>query len=655
MRVYKVSISGYKPIPFCAEYDSDNSTVTWKDTAFSLTLPTTSDDNTLMLNALMGANSSGKSSVLFALRDFFNNPTKLDAQLFNSEQTTKPIIVEISFRGGIADPEDWHNNHCVNVEGDIFELTIIRGWSPEKRLLDFVRKQDGTLKKIATKDKPFINAFLPKFRIIMADPKPSDEAAPKKDSLIYDLIDDMVKRATAASSIVAKMKGLIQQFEDLVARDGPENQDAWEAVKALEESLSKGLASITPQNSQVRLVPHRPMTTVNDIFLKGSVRINDGVELDFTQHGLGLQRSFVVSLLNTWCEVIAQNSEHDYLFAIEEPEIYLHPHATRVLLNELENIARNNQVLFTTHSSEFVNRVPLSQVFVVRRQTKDSLTPSIIQQPDLAHISKEELVKAQRYLREDRSDMLFAKAVLLVEGQAEFFAMPMFARTLEMDLDLNGVSIVHVNGINNIKVYHCILQAFNIPHVAMIDGDGQVNSRRQEYEKYADHLFVLDVDFEYMLARHLDESRLLAIINESRQRKGKCAIDSLEITPVTCDNIKNRWWHELHGKIKQDIPSQHREEYTEQWEEIKSILQGMAQAVLENGHLAADSETQQKAKRLVKEGKPLIGRVAGELLTKEELERMTIIKESLQAVLKLAQGKIVPNGDETNEEELSIG
>ncbi len=648
MRVDKISISGYKPIPFCAEYDPDNSTVTWEDEAFSLTLPTTSDDNVLMLNALMGANSSGKSSVLFALRDFFNNPTKLDAQLFNSEQTTKPIVVEISFRGAVTNPEEWHNDHCVNVKDNIFELTIIRGWSPDKRLPNFVRKQDGTLKKIGRNDKSFIDALLPKFRIIMADPKPSDEAAPKKDSLIYDLIDDMVQRATSVSSIVAKMRRLIQQFEELVARDGEENQDAWEAVKALEESLSKGLASITPQNSRVRLVPHRPMTTVNDIFLKGSVRINDGVELDFTQHGLGLQRSFVVSLLNTWCDIIAKNSEHDYLFAIEEPEIYLHPHATRVLLNELENIARNNQVLFTTHSSEFVNRVPLDQVFVVRRQTKGSLTPSIIQQPALTHISKEELVKVQRYLREDRSDMLFAKAALLVEGQAEFFAMPMFARTLEMDLDLNGVSIVHVNGINNIKVYHFILQAFNIPHVVMIDGDGQVDARRREYKKYADHLFVLDVDFEYMLASYLDESRLLAIINESRQRKGKCAIDSLEITPVTYDNIKNRWWHELHDKIKQDIPDPHRGEYTEQWEEIKNILQDMAQTVLENNHLAADSETQQKAKRLVKEGKPLVGRIAGELLIKEELERMTIIKESLQAVLELAQGKItITNGDST--------
>ena len=640
MRVHKVLISGYKPIPFCAEYDETAQTVTWASDAFSLTLPTTTDNSRPMLNALMGANSSGKSSVLFALRDFFNNPAKLNEQLFNSEQTDKPVIVEITFRGQITSTTEWHDTYCSQLKDDIYELTIIRGWLPDERPLNAIRKTDNTLQKFAIKDE-FVKALLPRFRIIMADPKPSAETAPKKDSLIYDLLNDMVQRDDSASSIVAKMKTLIQEFETLVKRDDPANQAAWEAVRQLEESLSQGLASITPHNSRVRLVPHLPMTTVNDIFLNGSVRINDGVELDFTQHGLGLQRSFVVSLLNTWCEKIAQNSEFDYLFAIEEPEIYLHPHATRVLLNELEKIAHNNQVLFTTHSSEFINRVPLEHVFIVRRSQKGKLVQSAIRQPDLSGVDKADLVKTQRYLREDRSDMLFAKAVLLVEGQAEFFALPMFARTLGLDIDQNGVSIVHVNGINNIKVYHRILQAFNIPHAAMIDGDGNAAGHTQTYQNYANELFVLDFDFEYMLADHLGEDRFLAIINECRRRKGKDGLDSLETTPATADNIKKRWWQRLHDKIKQDIPKAHRAMYAEQTTALQDSLQALAQAVLDNDHLAADSEIRKKAERLAREGKPLAGRVAGELLTKEEIEAMPVIKEALQAALNMAQGKEV--------------
>lgn len=638
MRVHKISISGYKPIPFCADHDTDCQTLNWQEDAFCLTLPTTEANDTPMLSALMGANSSGKSSVLFALRDFFDNPTKLNPQLFNSDQTDNTIIVEITFRGTLTEVEEWHQTNCVQLENGIYELTIARGWSTEKRKFDHIRKADGTLHKFSsTKDKKFVEFLLPKFRVIMADHKPSDETSAKKDSLIYDLIEDMIKRDKASQSIIGQLNGLIEQFEELVDRNNQDNEDAWHAVRQLEESLSTGLAAITPQQGQVKLIPHRPMTNVNDIFLKSALRIDDGVELDFSQHGLGLQRSFIVSMLNTWCEKIAHDNESDYLFAIEEPEIYLHPHATRVLLNQLEKIAQTDQVLFTTHASEFINRVPLNHVFIVRRQNQDKKVCSNIQQPDLTDLSKDELAKAQRYLREDRSDMLFARSVILVEGQAELFALPMFAQKLGIDLDQAGVSVVHVNGINNMRVYHHILKAFGIPHVMLIDGDGQPEERNQQYTTYANKLFVFNVDFEYQLAHALAEERVLEIVNTCRQRKGIDPFASFEITPVTATNIKSRWWQRLHDKIKQDIPNKHRSEHEPIMQQLKDTLTQLAQAALDNNHLDTDSTTKQKAERLAREGKPLSGRVIGEMLTREEVESLPIIKSMLEEAITLAK------------------
>ena len=591
-----------------------------------------------MLSALMGANSSGKSSVLFALRDFFDNPTKLNPQLFNSDQTDNTILVEITFRGAISEAEEWHQTNCTQTDDGMFELTIARGWSTEKRKFDHIRRADGTLHKISpTKDKKFVEFLLPKFRVIMADHKPSDETAARKDSLIYDLIEDMIKRDKASQSIIGQLNGLIERFEELVDRNNQDNEEAWHTVRQLEESLSIGLAAITPQQGQVKLIPHRPLTNVNDIFLKSDLRIDDGVELDFSQHGLGLQRSFIVSMLNTWCEKIAYDNESDYLFAIEEPEIYLHPHATRVLLNQLEKIAKANQVLFTTHASEFINRVPLKHVFIVRRQNQDRKVCSNIQQPNLSTLGKDELVKVQRYLREDRSDMLFARSVILVEGQAELFALPMFAQTLGLDLDQAGVSVVHVNGINNMRVYHHILQAFGIPHVMLIDGDSQTTARREKYEKYTDKLFVFDVDFEYQLAYALAEERALEIVNTCRQRKGVDPLPSFEITPVTATNIKSRWWQRLYDKIKQDIPNEYRSEHEPIMQQLKDTLTQLAKAALDNNHLARDSATKKKAECLAKEGKPLSGRVIGEMLTREEVESLPIIKSMLEAAITLAK------------------
>ena len=222
----------------------------------------------------------------------------------------------------------------------------------------------------------------------------------------------------------------------------------WQPVEELEASLSRGLVSITPQRSRVRLNLDQNIPSLRSIFTRGVMSIDNGVELAFDQHGLGLQRSFVVSTLRTWCDLI-RDAQKDYVFAIEEPEIYLHPHATRVLLNTLEELGRHDQVIFTTHSSEFVNRAPLGNVLTVQRCDCDNRVASRVTRPSLGGLRADDLAKVQRYLQEDRSDMLFARAALLVEGQAELFALPNFARTLGLDLDGNGVSVVFVNGLGN--------------------------------------------------------------------------------------------------------------------------------------------------------------------------------------------------------------
>ena len=193
---------------------------------------------------------------------------------------------------------------------------------------------------------------------------------------------------------------------------------------------------------------------------------------------------------------------------------------TRVLLNLLEEIAEHDQVLFTTHASEFVNRVPLANIITLHRR-RPARQPAV--QPKLSAACAGDVVKVQRYLQEERSDMLFARAVILVEGQAEYYALPAFARTLGLDLDAAGVSVVFVNGIGNFPAYHALLDALHIPHVVMMDGDGQQAARRRSYADFADALFVLPHDFEHLLVNALTPARLLALMNECLARRGKPA------------------------------------------------------------------------------------------------------------------------------------
>jgi energy-coupling factor transporter ATP-binding protein EcfA2 len=589
MRVHAVRISGFRSIPVCATYAieplgkrrRETARIDWASGAFSFTLPAAAAPGAPMLAAIIGPNSAGKSTILAALGYAFSPATKLDETLFHAKNLDHPVIVEITLVGPLpgqpAGPTQWQAQHCTSGEHG-YELTVAHVWTRAGRTR-YIRLPDGRCQRQNQQDRQQCERLEPQFRLIAADTRLADEADMEKRTLLSDLVDALLARTHGGDSIVHQLHRLTQELNRLTDRSRSQASANWQAVEELELQLSRNLAAIAPQPHKVRLQLRQHMPTVRDLFAMGSVLIDDGVELDFSRQGLGLQRSFVVSALNVWCDY-ARARDKDYLFAIEEPEIYLHPHATRLLLNTLEEVAQNDQVLFTTHSVEFVNRTPLHHVLTVRRRAADGegsgALVSQLTQPDLSALPVETATKVRRYLYEDRSDMLFARSVLLVEGQAELFALPAFARTLGLSFDAAGVSVVFVNGYGNFGAYHHILAAFGIPHVIFMDGDGQRREREQQFGRHADALYVLDQDFEALMVQGLTKQRLREVVQECLVRKGQ-----------------------------------------------------PRRAVTLNGQFTG--------KDLASYGKPLVGRVLGEMLTAGELAAMPVLVAALTTARRLAQ------------------
>jgi hypothetical protein len=572
MRLREIRISGFRAAPVCAHVEMVSGArgrtlrLLWSTDALRLRLPTRASARRSMLNAIIGANSAGKSTLLMALNLFFGSAVRLDPSLFHGGQPEEPIVIEATLVGEIEQPNAWHTTYCTPVKGG-WALTVASVWTAEQRFR-LIRRPDGLYQRQTPRDRAEVEKLLPEWRVIWADQNFSQDASLERKGLLSDLVDALLARG--GDSVLARLSTLLGEMQELLVRSSA-GSSGWEPIEALEAKLAHGLASITPQPKQVRLQLSAGLPTLRSIIAQSMLSINDGVELALDQHGLGMQRSLIVSILRTWCDYV-RNDQRDYLFAIEEPEIYLHPHANRVLLNLLEEIAAHDQVLFTTHSSEFVNRTPLTNIITLYRTAKGSH----VVQPKLSHLAPDMLVKVQRYLQEDRSDMLFARAVILVEGQAEYYALPAFARTLGLDLDRAGISVVFVNGIGNFPTYHEILQAFHIPHVILMDGDGQQAARQQSHASLANALFVLPQDFEQLLVSALSPERLLSVMNECLSRRGK--------------PLRNRL-----------------------------------------------ADPRQHAKELAQLGKPLVGRVAGEMLTRAEINKMAAVMGTLQGALLLAQ------------------
>lgn len=84
------------------------------------------------------------------------------------------------------------------------------------------------------------------------------------------------------------------------------------------------------------------------------IYVDDGFRSQLTEKGSGIQSATIIGLFNYYTKNI--NTVTSALLCIEEPEVYLHPHARRVISDRLDDFldGQKNQVIITTHSSEFI-------------------------------------------------------------------------------------------------------------------------------------------------------------------------------------------------------------------------------------------------------------------------------------------------------------
>ena len=188
--------------------------------------------------------------------------------------------------------------------------------------------------------------------------------------------------------------------------------------------------------------------------------------------GAGIQSAIVVALIQAYKELKRSGA----ILLIEEPEVYLHPHARRYFYSLLEDLAeQGNQIIYTTHSTEFVNLPHYETICIVRKTA--SLGTKVNQTTDLSisEGSKEEL-KLLTQFDATRNELFFARKVLLVEGATERYSLPFIFALKSIDLNARGISIIDSGGKENLDFFIKILNGFYIPFVVLHDEDRNANN-----------------------------------------------------------------------------------------------------------------------------------------------------------------------------------
>ena len=106
-----------------------------------------------------------------------------------------------------------------------------------------------------------------------------------------------------------------------------------------------------------------------------------------------------------------------HFFLIEEPEAHIHTHIQKTIFANLPSV--NTQVIVSTHSTHISSASKIASVNVLAK--KDDHAE--VYQPANG-LSSKETKRIERYLDAVRSTLLFAKGVVLVEGDAELIMIP---------------------------------------------------------------------------------------------------------------------------------------------------------------------------------------------------------------------------------------
>jgi putative ATP-dependent endonuclease of OLD family len=84
----------------------------------------------------------------------------------------------------------------------------------------------------------------------------------------------------------------------------------------------------------------------------------------------------------------------------------------------------------------------------------------------------EGLAKARRFVQKNNGEVLFARCVVMYEGDTEDGALPAFARHhWDADATVHGVSLINAQGAGNFKHFIVVLESLRIPWLVLVDGD----------------------------------------------------------------------------------------------------------------------------------------------------------------------------------------
>lgn len=442
------------------------------------------------LTVLVGANNSGKTSFLDAFYAAIGSGRKLlgqdDIRLASGEALSpkdRNVVIDIRVRpvgenGAIVDvfPAGsywtalWGTGIVQDISSNPHEFMCFRttlSWSLAQNdyILDrrFLKewKPFGNWLTGAVQNQKVSAVQLEPIALHYIDAKRDlDDDLRKQGSFWRRLTDDLGLSEADVQNVEKALTDLNQQIVDKS-----------EVLKHLKNHLGDMQSVVSADSAGIDISPVarrlRDLSKGVDV----SFSTTSAQAFPLTRHGMGtrsLASLLVFRAFTSWRSDRAtkENVHIHSLLALEEPEAHLHPQAQRSLFTHIKSIP--GQRIVSTHSPYFAGQAHLNELRLFLKQGGETT----VTQLDLSQLPKaDDIRKLQQTVVESRGDLLFARAVVLFEGQTEEQAIPIWAEKYwGASIHELGFSFISVGGTDYFP-FIWLAESLNIPWYVLGDGE----------------------------------------------------------------------------------------------------------------------------------------------------------------------------------------
>ncbi|NLF42722.1 MAG: AAA family ATPase [Bacteroidales bacterium] len=396
----------------------------------------------------------------------------------------------------------------------------------------------------------------------------SDELSTKGNSVFNQLYSRVINRMSESDPTFIEAKQKIIELSKILNKttdDGQPNQNRPTDLTTLEGLLDDELKSWKAK-IDIQITP----PNVDDIFKVGaSVWVDDGIKTDIERKGHGLQRALIFALLRAWSKILKQERESQIepnqekeatqaqttyrrkaskatYFIFEEPELFLHPQAQKELFSSLVALSKEeSQIILCTHSSSFLGLEYHKSICIVKKDSVTEGTKILQCTADLFADSEEKKrFNLSYWINPDRSELFFAKKVILLEGQTDKSVIPLLAKKL--DAFRYDYTLIDCGSKDTIPQYINLLNKFRLKYIVVYDKDHQTG-------KSADAIATADKSSK-LIEDNIDTSlgKAIVFINDIEEEIGMTEKLSSNKAYVAINHIENNAF-QISATLKEKI------------------------------------------------------------------------------------------------------